>query len=162
VERITLKRLCPTVLTLLKSFPKTLELQEPTFRDVVVVYRSAGERGHGPGAGKPMWAVRRGRGPVIPAGFGYLLAEVGWCPAWGQQSATPQSVAHPPPPSPERRALKAEKGKKASAGEAEQSHEERMKQLLNARNIYIKVRPAGLFDRGWPWFDRRGTGPERC
>jgi hypothetical protein len=39
VERVTLKRLCPTVVTLLKAFPKTLELQEPTFKDVVVVYR---------------------------------------------------------------------------------------------------------------------------
>lgn len=39
VERKTLKRQCPTVLTLLKSFPKVLELQEPTFKDVVVVYR---------------------------------------------------------------------------------------------------------------------------
>jgi hypothetical protein len=38
---VTLKRLCPTVLTLLKAFPKTLELQEPTFKDVVVIYRCA-------------------------------------------------------------------------------------------------------------------------
>ncbi|KAI8462870.1 MAG: hypothetical protein J3K34DRAFT_527436 [Monoraphidium minutum] len=41
VERQTLKRLCPTLLTLLKSFPKALELQEPTFRDIVVIYRRA-------------------------------------------------------------------------------------------------------------------------
>lgn len=41
VERNTLKRQCPTLLTLLKSFPATLELQEPTFKDIVVVYRKA-------------------------------------------------------------------------------------------------------------------------
>lgn len=41
MERKTLKRQCPTVLTLLKAFPKVLELQEPTFKDVVVVYRRA-------------------------------------------------------------------------------------------------------------------------
>lgn len=39
VERKTLARQCPTLLTLLKSFPKTIELQEPTFKDIVVVYR---------------------------------------------------------------------------------------------------------------------------
>jgi hypothetical protein len=40
VERQTLNRACPTLLTLLKAFPATLELQEPTFKDVVVIYRS--------------------------------------------------------------------------------------------------------------------------
>ncbi|GBF88981.1 aminopeptidase [Raphidocelis subcapitata] len=76
VERVTLKRLCPTVLTLLKAFPKTLELQEPTFRDVVVVYR---------------------------------------------------------------RAIHDKKDQKPAGEEAEQSQEERVQHLLNARNIYIKV-----------------------
>jgi hypothetical protein len=39
VERVTLKRLCPTVASLLAAFPKVLELQEPTFKELVVVYR---------------------------------------------------------------------------------------------------------------------------
>lgn len=39
VERNTLKRQCPTLLTLLKAFPRSMELQEPTFKDVVVLYR---------------------------------------------------------------------------------------------------------------------------
>ena len=39
VERLTLARQCPTLLTLLKSFPLTLSLNEPTFKDLVVVYR---------------------------------------------------------------------------------------------------------------------------
>ena len=39
VERNTLKRQCPTLLTLLKAFPSSMELQEPTFKDVVVLYR---------------------------------------------------------------------------------------------------------------------------
>ncbi len=53
VERVTLKRLCPTVFTLLKSLPLTLELQEPTFSDVVVLYRWVylGGGGGGPGSG---------------------------------------------------------------------------------------------------------------
>ncbi|GBG00002.1 hypothetical protein Rsub_12729 [Raphidocelis subcapitata] len=41
VERVTLKHLCPSVPALLASFPKVLELQEPTFQEVVVVYRRA-------------------------------------------------------------------------------------------------------------------------
>ena len=41
VERLTLARQCPTVLTLLKAGPAILELQEPTFKDIVVVYRRA-------------------------------------------------------------------------------------------------------------------------
>ena len=44
VERMTLKRQCPTVLTLLKHFPVPMELQEPTFKEIVVVYRWAGFR----------------------------------------------------------------------------------------------------------------------
>lgn len=40
MERKTLARHCPTLLTLLKAFPVSLELQEPTFKDIVVVYRS--------------------------------------------------------------------------------------------------------------------------
>ncbi len=39
VERLTLARQCPTLLTLLKSFPLSLSLNEPTFKDLVVVYR---------------------------------------------------------------------------------------------------------------------------
>jgi hypothetical protein len=39
VERKTLARQCPTLLTLLKSFPKSMELEEPTFKDIVVLYR---------------------------------------------------------------------------------------------------------------------------
>jgi hypothetical protein len=39
VERNTLARQCPTLLTLLKAFPTKMELQEPTFKDIVVVYR---------------------------------------------------------------------------------------------------------------------------
>lgn len=39
VERQTLARQCPTLLTLLKSFPRNMSLQEPTFKDLVVVYR---------------------------------------------------------------------------------------------------------------------------
>lgn len=39
IERKTLARQCPTVLTLLKSFPLKMELQEPTFKDTVVLYR---------------------------------------------------------------------------------------------------------------------------
>jgi hypothetical protein len=39
VERNTLKRQCPNLLTLLKAFPRSMELQEPTFKDVVVLYR---------------------------------------------------------------------------------------------------------------------------
>lgn len=39
VERETLARQCPTLLTLLKSFPLSMSLQEPTFKDLVVVYR---------------------------------------------------------------------------------------------------------------------------
>lgn len=42
VERKTLARQCPTLLTLLKAFPTTMELQEPTFKDLVVVYRCCG------------------------------------------------------------------------------------------------------------------------
>lgn len=41
VERNTLARQCPTLLTLLKAFPTKMELQEPTFKDIVVVYRRA-------------------------------------------------------------------------------------------------------------------------
>lgn len=44
VERQTLARQCPTLLTLLKSFPISLTLQEPTFKDLVVVYRWVGVR----------------------------------------------------------------------------------------------------------------------
>lgn len=44
VERKTLARQCPTLLTLLKAFPKTMELQEPTFKDIVVVYRYAAKQ----------------------------------------------------------------------------------------------------------------------
>lgn len=40
IERLTLARQCPTLLTLLKAFPKSMSLQEPTFKDLVVVYRS--------------------------------------------------------------------------------------------------------------------------
>jgi hypothetical protein len=36
---MTLKRRFPTVTSLLKGFSETVELQEPTFQDVVVVYR---------------------------------------------------------------------------------------------------------------------------
>ncbi len=39
VERHTLKRHCPTLVTLIKSFMKKLELQEPSFKDVIVIYR---------------------------------------------------------------------------------------------------------------------------
>lgn len=39
VHRLTLKRECPTVLTLLKALPKQVELQEPTFKEIVVLYR---------------------------------------------------------------------------------------------------------------------------
>lgn len=39
VERNTLARQCPTLLTLLKAFTTKMELQEPTFKDIVVVYR---------------------------------------------------------------------------------------------------------------------------
>lgn len=39
VERQTLARQCPTLMMLLKNFPKKLSLQEPTFKDLVVVYR---------------------------------------------------------------------------------------------------------------------------
>jgi hypothetical protein len=39
IERQTLARQCPTLLTLLKSFPLSMSLQEPTFKDLVVVYR---------------------------------------------------------------------------------------------------------------------------
>ena len=39
VERNTLKRQCPTLLTLLKAFPTPMELQEPTMKDLVVLYR---------------------------------------------------------------------------------------------------------------------------
>lgn len=39
VERVTLKRLCPNVLKLLLAFPRVLELQEPTFKELIVVYR---------------------------------------------------------------------------------------------------------------------------
>lgn len=39
MERETLARQCPTLLTLLKSFPMSMSLQEPTFKDLVVVYR---------------------------------------------------------------------------------------------------------------------------
>jgi hypothetical protein len=46
VERRTLARQCPTVLTLLQSFPKKMELQEPTFKDIIVLYRW-GARGGG-------------------------------------------------------------------------------------------------------------------
>jgi hypothetical protein len=42
VERNTLARQCPTLLTLLKAFPSKMELQEPTFKDIVVVYRYVG------------------------------------------------------------------------------------------------------------------------
>lgn len=42
VERETLARQCPTLLTLLKSFPLNMSLQEPTFKDLVVVYRCVG------------------------------------------------------------------------------------------------------------------------
>lgn len=41
IERLTLARQCPTLLTLLKAFPKSMSLQEPTFKDLVVVYRRA-------------------------------------------------------------------------------------------------------------------------
>ncbi|KAF6257530.1 hypothetical protein COO60DRAFT_1701817 [Scenedesmus sp. NREL 46B-D3] len=41
VERKTLARQCPTLLTLLKAFATKMELQEPTFKDIVVVYRRA-------------------------------------------------------------------------------------------------------------------------
>lgn len=39
VERQTLARQCPTLVTLIKKFPVSMSLQEPTFRDLVVVYR---------------------------------------------------------------------------------------------------------------------------
>jgi len=41
VERKTLARQCPTLLTLLKAFPNSMELEEPTFKDIVVLYRRA-------------------------------------------------------------------------------------------------------------------------
>jgi hypothetical protein len=44
VERQTLARQCPTLVTLLKHFPLSMSLQEPTFKDLVVVYRCARRR----------------------------------------------------------------------------------------------------------------------
>lgn len=41
VERRTLRRLCPNLVTLLKVIFSSLELEEPTFKDLVVVYRWA-------------------------------------------------------------------------------------------------------------------------
>lgn len=59
MERRTLARQCPTLLTLLKAFPKKMELQEPTFKDIIVLYRWV--RGQGGGAGGTVmyrWAGR--------------------------------------------------------------------------------------------------------
>lgn len=41
VERVTLARQCPTLLTLLKALPARIALVEPTYKQIVVVYRCA-------------------------------------------------------------------------------------------------------------------------
>ena len=44
VERLTLRRLMPNILTLLRKLFSTLEIQEPTFKEVVLLYRLAKPR----------------------------------------------------------------------------------------------------------------------
>jgi hypothetical protein len=57
IERRTLRRLMPTPLSVLKNLFTTLELQEPTFKEVVIMYRMAqpmAERKAGPGGAGPL------------------------------------------------------------------------------------------------------------
>eukprot|EP00775_Hariotina_reticulata_P003878 gene3878-4133_t len=41
VERVSLARQCPSLWKLLAAFPRKMELQEPTYKDIVVLYRHA-------------------------------------------------------------------------------------------------------------------------
>lgn len=62
VERRTLRRLMPTPLAVLQNLFSTMELQEPTFKEVVLMYRMAKPReDHRPGPG--------GTGPLILKSF---------------------------------------------------------------------------------------------
>lgn len=45
VERRSLRRLLPNLRSLLLAFPRELTIQEPAYKEVVVVYRTAGSRG---------------------------------------------------------------------------------------------------------------------
>jgi len=62
VQRLTLRRLMPNILTLLRKLFSTLEIQEPTFKEVVLLYRMAKPR-----EGNP--AGPSGSGPLILKSF---------------------------------------------------------------------------------------------
>mmetsp|Transcript_25578 Transcript_25578/g.55720 ORF Transcript_25578/g.55720 Transcript_25578/m.55720 type:complete len:707 (+) Transcript_25578:147-2267(+) len=44
VERKTLENQMPTIWKVIKNFPRTIRIQEPVFKEVVIVYRTAGPR----------------------------------------------------------------------------------------------------------------------
>ena len=62
VERLTLRRLMPNIFALLRKLFSSLEIQEPTFKEVVLLYRMAKPRpGEAPGPS--------GAGPLIVKSF---------------------------------------------------------------------------------------------
>jgi hypothetical protein len=89
VERNTLKRQCPTLLTLLKAFPRSMELQEPTFKDVVVLYRWVLQSQEGLGKR----AFRLSLSHSTPGAHAHALPPL-------PLSQTPPPPRPPPPPQP--------------------------------------------------------------